>query len=243
MTAASTLRRHGTIRPGGRSVALSTLHPAHRSGRSIFSSRVFDPFEVGRVLKDGHQQRKIGKTVLKGRRRGWPIFTLTLEERATCPRTCAAWGFCYGNHMQAAERIVAGAELEHALWAELEGLQRVHPSGFMVRLHVLGDFYSAEYVGLWLRALDTFPALHVFGFTARDPSSDIGRALFAAAAQRWERFAIRFSGLPGPVMASQLAPDHDPDAIVCPAQLGGTDCCATCAFCWHSDRTVAFLRH
>jgi hypothetical protein len=83
--------------------------------------RVFDPDEVKRVLKDGHQSRKIGKTAMKGPRRGWPIFTLTLEERATCPRTCAAWAFCYGNAMQAAERIVAGAELEQALWDELAG--------------------------------------------------------------------------------------------------------------------------
>jgi hypothetical protein len=28
-----------------------------------------------------------------------------------------------------------------------------------------------------------------------------------------------------------------------PAQTGKTDCCATCALCWHSDRTIAFLRH
>jgi hypothetical protein len=87
MTTASTLRRFGkpkTVRP----IVLSALHPAHRSGRSIFPTRVYDPSEVGRVLKDGHQSRKIGKVVMKGARRGWPIFTLTLEERATCPREC-----------------------------------------------------------------------------------------------------------------------------------------------------------
>jgi hypothetical protein len=87
---------------------LGALDPAYRSGRSIFPSRVFDPDEVQRVLKDGHQSRKIGKFVTKGPRRGWPLFTLTLEERATCPRSCKAWAFCYGNNMQAAERIVAG---------------------------------------------------------------------------------------------------------------------------------------
>jgi hypothetical protein len=135
---------------------------------------VFDPDEVGRVLKDGHQSRKIGKAVTKGPRRGWPIFTLTLEERATCPRTCKAWGFCYGNNMQAAERIVAGERLEAALGLELLALQRQHPGGFMVRLHVLGDFYSEDYVRFWTSALDRFPALHVFGFTARLPGTPIG---------------------------------------------------------------------
>jgi hypothetical protein len=142
MVAASSLRRFGTVAPTGAGVAISPLHPAHRSGRTIFTSRVFDPDEVQRVLKDGHQSRKIGRVVQKGHRRGWPIYTLTLEERATCPRTCSAWSFCYGNNMQAAERIVAGPDMEAALWSELAALQAAHPAGYLVRLHVLGDFYS-----------------------------------------------------------------------------------------------------
>lgn len=243
MTAASVLRRHGSIAPkGSPRVTLGALDPAWRYGRTIFASRVFDPVEVARVLKDGHQSRKIGKFVTKGRRKGWPIFTLTLEERATCPRSCAAWGFCYGNSMQAAERISAGPELETALWRELEALQVLHPGGFMVRLHVLGDFYSAEYVDLWERALSAFPALHVFGFTARLEGA-IHERLWQLAGDQWERFAVRFSGLRGPSMASQLRPDEDPEAIVCPAQTGATDCCATCALCWHSTKSIAFERH
>lgn len=236
------LRRFGHAKTT-RSIALSSLHPANRSGRSIFTSRVFDPDEVQRVLKTGHQSRKIGKTVAKGARRGWPIFTLTLEERATCPRTCEAWSFCYGNHMQAAERIVAGDELEAALWDELTELQRHHARGFLVRLHVLGDFYSADYVDLWRRALVTFPALHVFGFTARLPGTALGDELLAMAGNDWDRFAIRFSGMRGPMLGSQLIPDDDPGSINCPAQTGATECCATCALCWQSQRSIAFARH
>lgn len=239
----STLRRFSAVAPKGSGVAIPALHPAHRSGRSIFPSRVFDPDEVQRVLKTGHQSRKIGKTVMKGHRKGWPIFTLTLEERATCPRGCAAWSFCYGNNMQAAERIVAGAALEAVLWSELTDLQRRHPGGFMVRLHVLGDFYSADYVNLWAAALDSFPTLHVFGFTARLPGTPIGDALWMLSANQWDRFAIRFSGMRGEVMAAQVVPDVDPMAIICPAQTGKTDCCATCALCWQSARTIAFQRH
>lgn len=242
-----TLRRHST--PTKRSekqhmgVVLSALHPAHRSGRSIFTSRIFDPDEVQRVLKTGHQSRKIGNAVMKGPRRGWPIFTLTLEERATCPRTCKAWGFCYGNSMQAAERIVAGPALEEALWNELLALQFAHPGGFMVRLHVLGDFYSLAYVRLWTRALSAFPALHVFGFTARLPGTEIGHALWQLAGNHWDRFAVRFSGLAGEEMASQLADEADPMSIACPAQTGATECCATCGLCWQSTRSISFARH
>jgi hypothetical protein len=246
MVAASVLRRHKTTHGrqahGHMPVMLSALHPANRHARSIFTSRVFDPSEVVRVLKTGHQSRKIGKFVTKGPRRGWPLFTLTLEERVTCPRSCKAWAFCYGNSMQAAERIVAGPELEEALWNELLALQFAHPGGFMVRLHVLGDFYSPAYVRLWQRALQAFPALHVFGFTARLPGTEIGDALLALTRQ-WDRFAIRFSGFDGPELGSQLMPDAHPRAIPCPAQTDATDCCATCGLCWQSRRSIAFTKH
>lgn len=240
----STLRRHPTVPLGGRSVTIGPLHPAYQSGRSIFPSRIFDPSEVKRVLKTGHQNRKIGKYVTKGPRRGWPIYMLTLEERATCPRTCAAWGFCYGNQSQAAERIVAGPELEAALATELASLQRLHPGGFMVRLHVLGDFYSEDYVRFWTLALDRFPALHVFGFTARLPGASIGDLLWALADEQWDRFAVRFSGLNSPQKASALQMDEGSGgAIPCPAQTGKTECCASCQLCWNSTRSISFARH
>lgn len=243
MVAASVLRRHGSIKPRGSRVVLSALDPAFRSGRSIFPSRVFDPHEVKRVLKDGHQSRKIGKFVTKGPRRGWPLFTLTLEERATCPRSCKAFAFCYGNSMQAAERLTHGPALEEALWNELLQLQFAHPGGFLVRLHVLGDFYSLDYVRFWTRALKAFPALHVFGFTAHQPDTEIGAALWELSGNQWERFAVRFSGMRGELMASQLADDADPMAIPCPAQTGATDCCGTCGLCWQSQRSISFARH
>jgi hypothetical protein len=245
---ASSLRRfgttHGRVGNGHMPVHIGALHPAFSTGRSIFTSRVFDAGEVKRVLKSGHNSRKIGRTVQKGPRRGWPIYTLTLEERATCPPTCKALAFCYGNNMQAAQRIVAGAELEDALAFELEELQDRHPDGFMVRLHVLGDFYSAGYVEFWKQRLRLLPALHVFGFTAHDPlNSRIGAALLDLVTNQWDRFALRFSGLDGPMLGSQLMPDQHAGAIQCPAQTDATDCCATCALCWQSKRSIAFARH
>lgn len=251
MVAASALRRHGTThgRNNAGPIVLGALDPAYRTGRTIFPSRVFDPHEVKRVLKDGHQSRKIGKTVAKGPRRGWPIYTLTLEERATCPRNCLAWAVCYGNNMQAAERIVAGPALEKAVWNELLALQFAHPGGFMVRLHVLGDFYSADYVRLWTRALQAFPALHVFGFTARLPGSEIGDLLWTLTEESWDRFAIRFSGLDSREKASNIQVDrglNTPDSlksIHCPAQTEKTECCATCALCWSTRRSIMFGMH
>ena len=243
MTHDSTLSRLANKPPSGRGVVIGALHPAYRAGRTIFPSRVYDPSEVRRVLKTGHQSRKIGKEVRKGRRKGWPIFTLTLEERATCPPTCKVWGVCFGNNMHAAERIVAGPELMVSLEIEVDELAAQHPAGFMVRLHVLGDFYSLEYVAFWAWMLDRHPSLHLFGFTARLPGTEIGDALWQIASNQWERFAIRFSGMRGDEMASQIVPDDDPMAILCPAQTGQASCCATCALCWHSTRSIAFGRN
>lgn len=246
MVAASTLRRHGTIAPSGRGVVLKSFDQAARGARSIFASRVFDPDEVLRVLKTGHQSRKIGAVVTKGHLKGCPVYTLTLEERATCPRSCRQWLDCYGNNMQAAERIVGGGDLEAALERELADLNKAHPAGFLVRLHVLGDFYSGRYVEFWGRMLEDLPALHLFGFTAHDPASPIGKAIGLLSANfGWRRVAIRFSGAPHAMRAARVVDKGEPDpaAIMCPAQAEATDCCATCAFCWQSERSVAFGRH
>lgn len=246
MTVAPTMmRRHGTIEPKGRGIVLPSFHPAARGARTIFPSRVFDVDEVQRVLKSGHQSRKIGAFVAKGPRKGWPIFTLTLEERATCPRSCREWLRCYGSNMQAAERIVHGPELEAALEQELRYLAEKHPAGFLVRLHVLGDFYSGEYVDLWQRMLEELPALHVFGFTAQLPGSDLGGKLHWMAVKWGDRFSLRFSGLDDAHRgALTLGPaETAPNAIMCPAQTGATDCCGTCGLCWQTDRTIGFRRH
>ena len=39
-------------------------------------------------LKWGHNSAKVGGRAIRGRWKNLPIYTLTLEERATCPRSC-----------------------------------------------------------------------------------------------------------------------------------------------------------
>lgn len=231
---------------GATAIVLPAYHPAVRGGRTLFPSRVYAPEEAARLLKSGHHSRKIGKLVTKGKHRGWPIYTLTLEERASCPSTCREWASCFGNHMHAAERIEHGPALLESLGEELCALARLHPRGFMVRLHVLGDFWSTEYVAFWDAMLRALPMLAVFGFTAHEPRSPIGRAVALMAANHgWQRAAIRFSGAPHANRASRvIGPgETDTEAVICPAQTGGTDCCGTCALCWHSERSIAFKRH
>lgn len=223
-------------------------HAAAIEGRTRFPTTVAEPGLVGRVLKSGHHNRKIGKQVQKGRWAGMPIFTLTLEERATCPRSCRHWWSCFGNKMHRVERLAHGRSLEWALGSELADLARRHPQGFVVRLHVLGDFYSVAYVQRWLSWLHRHPPLHVFGYTAWPADTPIGALLRAASARLWDRFAIRTSNGPHAERATRTltSPPAGPvvdGAIVCPAQTGRSDCCATCALCWQSRRNIAFLLH
>jgi hypothetical protein len=113
---------------------------------------------------------------------------------------------------------------------------------------VLGDFYSVAYVDLWASFLQRFPALHVFGFTARVEADNdpISRALVTLVLARWDRFAIRFSNAPVDE-CSTVTVEHPrqvpADAVLCPQQVGKTDSCSTCALCWQSRRRVAFLQH
>jgi hypothetical protein len=241
-------RRHVAFKRsvGGR-VHLKADNPAVVKGRSIFHrTRVFHASVLPRLLKSGANSRKTGSRVLKGRWAGMPIYTLTLEERATCPRTCLQWSSCFGSNMQYAERIIADEVFENRLWAELEMLNGKHAAGYVVRLHILGDFYSVDYVAIWEAALVHFPALRVFGYTARLPNTEIGAALMAIATTRWDRFAMRFSGADIPKLAS-LVVDHAEEATstICPAQLRETknQSCASCSFCWESRANITFLRH
>jgi hypothetical protein len=242
------LTRH--VKPTGRKrgSVLGSDHPAVIERRTLFPGTVRFVEETKHVLKSGINSRKIGSHVVKGPWRGFPIFTLTLEERKTCPSSCLHWQSCYGNNMHLAERIVHDADFEEILWLELEALNKAHPLGFVVRLHVLGDFYSVAYVRLWERALLHFPALNVWGYTARDPDDHddaIGREVKRLSDHYWSRFALRFSGkdwgLQGAVTVDKG--EKRPGAITCPVQTGQTDTCGTCGLCWSTKATIAFERH
>lgn len=222
-------------------------HPALVEARTVYPSTVIDPGDHPRCLISGDNNRKIGGQVLKGPWRGMPVYTLTLEERATCPTSCRHWRSCYCNNLQWAKRFRHGPELEHWLPIEVAMLARAHRGGFVVRLHVAGDFYSVDYVNLWARLLDQHPELHVFGFTARTDEDDpICQALIDLTAQAWPRFAMRFSNAPVDE-CSTVSIEHPvqkpADAIICPQQQGRTTSCSTCGLCWHSRRRIAFLQH
>jgi hypothetical protein len=251
----STVRRHASpaIEPE-KVVDLAADHPALVEGRTLFPTQVVGAREAVRLLVSGHNNSKLGKEVLKGDRAGWPIFQLTLEERATCPRTCAMWAGCYGNSSPFSRRHRADAELIETLRKEVAATARLYPGGFLVRLHTLGDFFSVPYVLMWAELMALHPPLHVFGYTARrtddeDPESrKIAEAITLLAKHKWSRFAIRTShSEPGPQRSVVFMADPKrPDVLMCPAQAKATEACATCGLCWADaprGKTIGFLKH
>lgn len=229
-------------------------HAALSENRTLFPSTVVDVDEnfEDHLLVSGENNRKLGKTVAKGAFKGYALFGLTLEERATCPGDCAARGYCYGNSMQMARRhrIVDLDYFESLLEDEIREILCDAP-GLLVRLHVLGDFPSVEYVVLWASLLGRHPNLARYGYTHWPMGSDIGIALRGANGEHPDRFRIRWSGdklRPDGAMVINEIPKGPRfnGAIVCPAQTDATACCASCGLCWEPNsakETIAFIKH
>ena len=253
---------------------LSKTEIAVMTGKTIFQNRIKQAdrsaMAASELLIKKSTNVKLGKRVTKGKWKGFPIFTLTLEERATCPRSCAHWADCYGNNMMYAFRYQAGPELEAMLEIELAELQRKHPNGFLVRLHILGDFYSVGYVAKWAKWLGMFPALHVYGYTANQPDAAddteraIGQALLSLSDNCGTRWAVRFSGnFDRPTMTANSADDARAiaavtakQAFICPTQISKTTGkyaakgeetlvpdCGACGLCWTASKPVVFITH
>lgn len=234
----------GYTKHDGHRVQLLPHHPAIREGSTIFPSTLVPAAHVERLLKSGHNSSKIGKQMVKGRWKGMPIYTLTLEERETCPRTCLQWATCYGNNMHMAHRIHDDGTLTLRLNSELLHLAFIHPKGFIVRLHVLGDFMSVEYVQFWRAMLERFHNLRIFGFTARLPSDPIGAAVLELMRDFYDRVAMRISGGGYDTDCAEVVDKpEEATGIRCPAETDASRCCANCGLCMQTNRTITFVRH
>jgi hypothetical protein len=246
------LHRRVAARGGRAATVLAPDHPAAVKGQAFFRHNVVHAGDSPRVLIAGHNQRKIGARVVKGRWKGKPIYTTTLEERATCPRRCAQWLRCYGNNMHWSRRHVLDDALIEKLKAEIAAKVRQHPQGFVVRPHILGDFGSPDdralalrYIDAWAYCLDAHPELHLFGYTAHDPRGAIGEAILDLVLSYPDRCWIRFSGHDAGQYGAIVIedPSQSRGGVVCPVQTGKTDCCGTCGLCWTAQRTIEFIRH
>lgn len=237
--------------------ALRPAHPALAEGRTIFPASVFDASERKHVLIEGINNAKTGNQITVGPWRGFRHFNLSLEERATCPRSCDNWDCCFGNGMPVAKRFKYNPALMEALEYELDALSDRFPGGFSVRLHILGDFPDVAYVKHWRMWLRMFPALHVWGYTARTPDSEIGREVAALNRDYSHRWVIRTSVADdaphGPMQVAttwrkpeRYAYDPASQSMICPQEIGNVSHCVLCGICWSPKLThirVRFLGH
>lgn len=248
-----TMMRHAPIHSHPSSVAPDNWNrPAVIEGRTQFPTRVIPSADRKRLLISGVNNSKTGAMVTKGEWVKMPIYTLTLEERATCSSHCFMYAGCYGNSMHFAPRTKNDADLIPRLDRELHALATAHPNGFVVRLHILGDFFSPEYAWAWATWLAQLPELHVFGYTARSHEHDA--RIWAGIARMnifKDRCFIRVSSAkskPGGATVIGWLPDKPrvAEGIVCPAQTSKTIGCASCGLCWASearDETIVFIKH
>lgn len=176
--------------------------------------------------------------IAKGKWKGMPLYQLTLEERKTCPASCAQWANCYGNNMYLAHRAdVTHPDFYDCLTGELAELHAKHIDGFVVRLHVLGDFLDKKYTAFWKHALVKYPRLRIFGYTHRWPehSDGIGKVIQEMNSDRcWIRFSDR---------GGKMSANVSGEGIPCPEQTGKTQSCLTCGLCWSTDRPIHFAPH
>lgn len=247
------VRGHGKTHGKSHQLKIPSLaHPAVVEGRTYFRKSVKRPSEMTNLLVSGHNNVKIGRDCRVGKLAGYWIYTLSLEERATCPRSCHHWQNCYGNSMPYAKRIDHREEgfLER-LEGELDELmhkasRRKGAPGIIVRLHALGDFYDSHYVVFWARMLRKHTKLVVFGYTAWGPDTIIGWTISGLIEDFPGRAMIRYSN-GGTAVGSTVpivnAEDCPPGAFVCPEQTGQFDGCGKCGACWSTLKNVAFIAH
>ena len=220
----------------------NTMYPKSVKLLADYSHKVLKQSKNAKLSKD-----KL-PTIKKGKFAGYVIYTLTLEERATCPRSCYHWDNCYGNNMMFAHRLQHGSELEQRIKNEIKELCATY-KGVIVRLHVLGDFYSLQYVNLWDSLLEKYDNLAVWGFTGHSPESAIGAAILDIEIKDdyGDRFNVRFSNAPDWQFSANSADLYKPTkgkSIVCPEQTGAAESCATCTLCWSApDKQILFVTH
>lgn len=202
------------------------------------------------MLKPGTNNAKLGGYITAKKWQGMAMYSLTLQERATCPTSCEQWNNCYGNNMPFAHRFDHTApDFYTLLDGQLAKLNKKHAGeGFVVRLHVLGDFFGDDYVDAWDEWLDRYPELHAFGYTHLDPNYAVGRMLVRLNKFYPDRWQIRFSDDHSTLMSAHVVPkDYIPikgAEVICPEQQGKTKSCASCGLCWSAPNLkIMFVEH
>ena len=204
-----------------------------------------------KVLKPS-TNKKLGKKVLKGKFKDYKFLTLTLVERETCPPDCYHRDDCYGNNMPFAHRMSASDQdlLQKRIYEDIKNL---NGKKALIRLHILGDFFSVSYVMFWDMILKYFSNIAIYGYTANSTSSkyetsrNIAHAILKLRIKYKKRFSIRYSNdlkVRFSANSYDIVKPIKGKSILCPVQENKTSNCGTCGLCWEMPkRQIIFKTH
>ena len=200
----------------------------------IYRNKKYNSYPFLTIKKSTN--KKLGKKVLKGLKKDYPIYTLTLIERATCSDECEHWETCYGNNMMYGIRFNPyNKNFLTRLESDIKTIanESNNKKGFLLRLHVLGDFYSN---------------LNIYGYTRNHNDSkyldkrNIANEIIKLNTLFSTRFYIRFSNKLD-IDTSANSIDLGKKGITCLAQIDENKTCATCTLCWSSKKPINFITH
>ena len=231
----------------------TTIYP-----KTVYTINSWDDYRAyGSTLLKQSNNSKLGKVVSKGAFKGKPLYSLSLVERLMgCPKNCYHWDACYGNNMPFAHRFKTDKRKKifmYILAYEIYNLLEKHKQGIHIRLHVLGDFYSKEYIKFWCVVLESYPKISIYGYTAHEPKSMLGKQIKNVIDKiGFDRFAIRFSN--STIKLSANSTEYKPrliasknvslKSIQCLEQIDKVANCVSCALCWNKKiDNVLFYTH
>ena len=125
------------------------------------TQKIYNPFNnewITELLKDGNT--KTGKAV-----KCWAMSTKTCSIQ--CEKCYGKRGFyAFGNGLEMLNRNAELAMLhldffKRAIMAQCETFK----DGTEIRIHVVGDFFSVEYVKVWQGVIETYPQLIFWTYT------------------------------------------------------------------------------
>ena len=230
---------------------LKETHNAIVNASTLYNASQFTIRDVSnykhRVLKLS-TNKKLGKVITKGKHKGKVILTLTLIERETCTNECEHYTTCYGNNMPFTHRFEVNEAFMLRLESDIEYYVKKYPKGILIRLHVLGDFESIQYVEFWNRMLYTYSTIAIYGYSRNHMTSKyehisaIGYKIIAIRNIHKDRFAIRFSNKLDDEFSANSR-DITSKGITCLSQVKASVSCSDCTLCWASKKPIGFITH
>ena len=234
-----------------KAMELNTNHKAIVNATTLYNASKFTIRDVSnykhKVLK-ASTNIKLGKKVTKGKLKGMKMYTLTLIERETCTDECEHYTDCFGNNMHVAHRFEVNDAFMLRLESDIHATAVANPNGFLVRLHILGDFKSVEYTLFWERMMIHYPNLHVYGYSRNHIDSkyshvrDIAKELIRLRNKYQNRWAVRFSNKLDQEYSANSR-DITDKGITCLAQVKTDVSCSDCTLCWSSKKAIGFITH